>query len=87
MAMPRHWPIWRLVEAMPEATPACETGIPDTAVYVIGAFTMPPPMPNTANATASGTVAEVTVSRDSSTHPRGQPQARREHGQPGAAAG
>jgi hypothetical protein len=31
-AMPRHWPIWRLVEAMPEATPACETGMPDTAV-------------------------------------------------------
>jgi hypothetical protein len=38
--MPRHWPICRLVEAMPEATPACETGMPDTAVYVIGAFTV-----------------------------------------------
>jgi hypothetical protein len=31
-AMPRTWPIWRLVDAMPEATPACETGMPDTAV-------------------------------------------------------
>src|SRR5271169_3118968 len=51
-AMPRHWPIWRLVEAMPEATPAWDTGMPDTAVYVIGAFTTPPPIPNTMNATA-----------------------------------
>jgi hypothetical protein len=31
-AIPRTWPIWRLVEAMPEATPACEAGRPDTAV-------------------------------------------------------
>ena len=51
--MPRHCPICRLVEAIPEATPACETGMPDTAVYVIGAFTRPPPIPNTTNATAS----------------------------------
>ena len=35
---------------------------------------MPPPMPNTANATASGTVAEVTVSRDSSTPPAASPR-------------
>ena len=32
IAMPRHWPIWRLVEAMPDATPACDVGMPDTAV-------------------------------------------------------
>lgn len=31
-AMPRHWPTCRLVEAMPEATPACATGMPQTAV-------------------------------------------------------
>ena len=72
-AMPRHWPIWRLVEAMPEATPACETGMPDTAVYVIGAFTRPPPMPNTMNARASGAGAEDAVSRDSSRPPAASP--------------
>ena len=31
-ATPRTWPIWRLVDAMPEATPAWETGMPETAV-------------------------------------------------------
>jgi hypothetical protein len=49
-ATPTDEPTWRLVEAMPDATPACDRGIPDTAEFVIGAFTKPIPMPNTRNA-------------------------------------
>ena len=44
-ATPSDWPTWRLVEAMAAATPAWERGMPDTAVLVIGAFTMPVPIP------------------------------------------
>ena len=44
-ATPRDWPTWRLVEAMAAATPAWARGMPDTAVLVIGAFTMPVPIP------------------------------------------
>src|SRR5206468_4365397 len=44
-ATPRVTPIWRLVEATAAATPACARGMPATAVVVIGAFTMPNPMP------------------------------------------
>src|SRR5580693_2096980 len=44
-ATPRDWPTWRLVDAMAAATPAWVTGMPDTAVFVIGAFTSPNPMP------------------------------------------
>ena len=73
-AMPRHCPICRLVEAVPEATPAWDTGMPDTAVYVMGALTRPPPMPNTTNATASAARPEVAVSRDSSTPPAASPR-------------
>ena len=39
------------VDAIPEATPAWEKGMPDTAAWVIGAFTMPEPRPKTVNAT------------------------------------
>ena len=49
-ATPTDEPTWRLVEAMPDATPACDRGIPDTAEFVIGAFTKPMPMPNTRKA-------------------------------------
>jgi hypothetical protein len=34
------------VDAIAAATPAWLVGMPDTAVLVIGAFTMPNPMPN-----------------------------------------
>lgn len=44
-ATPSVPPICRLVEATAAATPACERGIPETAVLVIGAFTMPKPRP------------------------------------------
>jgi hypothetical protein len=66
-ATPSDWPTWRLVEAIPDATPAWVTGMPDTAAYVIGAFTMPAPMPKTANAARIWTVDEESVSRDSRT--------------------
>lgn len=46
-ATPSTWPTWRLADAIPAATPACSRGIPDTAEFVIGAFTMPMPTPNT----------------------------------------
>src|ERR1700736_5132843 len=49
-ATPSDEPTWRLVEAIPDATPACDLGIPDTAEFVIGAFTKPIPMPNTKKA-------------------------------------
>jgi hypothetical protein len=48
MATPRDAPTCRLVEATAAATPACERGIPETAVFVIGAFTMPSPTPKMA---------------------------------------
>src|SRR5262249_10639994 len=44
-ATPGAGPTWRLAEATAAATPAWERGIPDTAVLVIGAFTMPVPIP------------------------------------------
>ena len=44
-ATPSDWPTWRLVDAIAAATPAWARGIPDTAVLVIGAFTMPMPTP------------------------------------------
>ena len=44
-ATPSDWPTWRLAEAMAAATPACATGMPDTAALVIGAFTRPNPTP------------------------------------------
>ena len=46
-ATPSAEPTWRLVDAIPAATPACDTGMPDTAVLVIGGFTSPAPMPKT----------------------------------------
>ena len=46
-AIPSELPTWRLVEATAAATPAWVRGMPDTAVLVIGAFTMPNPAPNT----------------------------------------
>ena len=46
-ATPRVWPTWRLVEATAAATPACEGGMPETAVLVIGGLTRPKPSPNT----------------------------------------
>src|ERR1700690_655475 len=40
-------PPCRLGGAMPAAPPAWERGMPDIAVFVIGAFTVPQPMPRT----------------------------------------
>ena len=40
IATPRVPPTCRLVEAMAAATPAWLSGIPETAVFVIGEFTM-----------------------------------------------
>src|SRR5689334_18488129 len=45
-ATPSDPPTCRLVEAIAAATPAWLVGMPDTAVLVIGAFTIPKPMPN-----------------------------------------
>src|SRR5262249_37692474 len=49
-ATPGDWPIWRLVDAIAAATPACVAGIPETAALVIGGLTHPKPRPNTAYA-------------------------------------
>ena len=45
-ATPSVIPTDRLVDAIAAATPACEPGIPDTAVFVIGGLTIPEPIPN-----------------------------------------
>ena len=45
-ATPSVNPTVRLVEATAAATPACEAGMPDTAVLVIGGLTRPQPIPN-----------------------------------------
>ena len=45
--MPSVAPIWRLVEATAAATPAWLRGSPDTALFVIGVFTIPNPSPKT----------------------------------------
>src|SRR5207302_11325635 len=47
IATPSVAPTCRLVEATAAATPACEGGIPETAVLVIGGLTSPKPNPNT----------------------------------------
>jgi len=54
-ATPRAAPTCRLVDAIAAATPACDSGIPATALLVIAGFTMPSPTPNSAYATASQT--------------------------------
>ena len=46
-ATPSVWPTWRLVEATAAATPACDGGIPETAVLVIGGLISPKPRPKT----------------------------------------
>ena len=46
-ATPSVRPTWRQVEATAAATPACEAGMPETAVLVIGGLTSPKPIPNT----------------------------------------
>ena len=45
-ATPSDEPTCLLVEATPAATPACDRGMPETVLFVIGAFTMPKPSPN-----------------------------------------
>ena len=67
-ATPSAEPTCRLVDATPAATPACVTGIPDTAVFVIGALTMPKPTPNTTYA-ATTRSSGVSTSRLSSRAP------------------
>ena len=46
-ATPSTEPTCLLVDATAAATPACALGMPDTAVFVIGALTRPNPMPKT----------------------------------------
>jgi hypothetical protein len=46
IATPSPVPMLRLVVATAAATPAWLRGIPDTAVFVIGALTTPCPTPN-----------------------------------------
>src|SRR5919107_4541654 len=46
MATPSAAPTCRLVEATAAATPAWDRGIPETAVLVTGALTMPKPIAN-----------------------------------------
>src|SRR5512139_132140 len=65
IATPSAEPIWRLVEAVAAATPACASGMPDTAVLVIGGFTIVKPKPNSAYASATqvnGVAADSPVS-------------------------
>src|ERR1700742_3448752 len=52
-AMPMAAPTCRLVEAIAAATPACDNGIPATALFEMAGFTMPSPTPNSAYATSS----------------------------------
>src|SRR5215469_7347346 len=44
-ATPRDEPTCLLVDATPAATPACDRGMPETVLFVIGALTVPKPMP------------------------------------------
>ena len=44
-ATPSDPPTWRLVEATAAATPAWASGMPETAVLLIGGLTMPLPIP------------------------------------------
>src|ERR1041385_326315 len=67
-AMPRAAPTWRLVEAMAAATPAWERGMPETAVFVMGALTKPKPRPNRAYEASSHGYG-VAASRRSSIRP------------------
>src|ERR1700751_6152462 len=73
IATPSEVPIWRLVEAIPEATPACAKGMPDTAAWVIGALTMPDPRPKTLNAMTICAVDHDVVIPDSSAPPAAIP--------------
>ena len=73
MATPSEVPIWRLVEAIPEATPAWENGMPDTAAWVMGALTMPDPRPKTANAMTMCSVDHDVVIPDSRMPPAAIP--------------
>ena len=52
-ATPMAAPTWRLVEAMAAATPACDSGMPATALSEIAGFTIPRPTPKRALATSS----------------------------------
>ena len=52
-ATPRATPTCRLVDAIAAATPACDSGIPATALFVMAGFTMPSPTPNSAYAAGS----------------------------------
>jgi hypothetical protein len=64
-ATPSVWPNWREVVAIAAATPACARGIPETAVFVIGALTNPTPIPKTTYAAishANGVVASIPIS-------------------------
>ena len=47
-ATPSAAPTCRLVDAIAAATPACDSGIPATALFVIAGFTIPSPTPNNA---------------------------------------
>jgi hypothetical protein len=44
-ATPTARPIWRLALLMAAATPACSRGMPEIAVWLIGALTLPKPIP------------------------------------------
>lgn len=48
-ATPSAWPICRLVEATPDARPACADGIAATAALLICPSTIASPMPNAVN--------------------------------------
>ena len=52
-ATPMAAPTCLLVEAMASATPACDNGIPATALFEIAGFTIPRPTPNNAYASSS----------------------------------
>ena len=64
-ATPSVWPNCREVVAIAEATPAWARGMPDTAAFVIGAFTNPKPSPKmtyAANSHAKGVAGSIPVS-------------------------
>src|SRR5215472_3860672 len=60
-ATPSDEPTCLLVDATPAATPAWDRGMPDTVLFVIGALTVPKPMPNARYAQTSTIVAVSAV--------------------------
>ena len=70
-ATPSDEPTCRLVEAIPEAVPARERGMPETALLVTGALTQPMPAPRTTQDSGGRTRRETLAVRKVSRTPPG----------------